>query len=48
MITKSQELGNCFTLFHRSNSHVLRNIAINSGLAQSPVKRGTNYEAVNI
>jgi hypothetical protein len=48
IITTSQELGNCFTLFHRSKTEVLKNIAINSGLAQSPVKRGINNEAVNI
>ncbi len=48
LITTSQDLGNCFTLFHRSKSEVLKNIAIESGLAQSPVKRGKDNESVNI
>ncbi len=48
VITTSQDVGNCFTLFHRSKSEVLRNIAIDSGLSQSPVKRGKHNESVNI
>jgi hypothetical protein len=48
IITTSQELGNFFTLFYRSKTELLKNIAINSGLAQSSVKRGTNNEAVNM
>ncbi len=41
-------MGNRFTLFHRSKSEVLRNIAIDSGLSQSPVKRGKHNVSVNI
>ncbi|XP_054152493.1 uncharacterized protein LOC128951269 [Oppia nitens] len=48
VITTAQDLGNCFTLFHRSRSEVLSDIAIDSGLSQSPVRRGTGDEAVNI
>lgn len=40
-------MGNCFTLFHRSHSDVLSDIAIQSGLSQSPVIRG-NGEAVDL
>lgn len=40
-------MGNCFTLFHRSHSEILSDIAIQSGLSQSPVIRGSG-EAVDL
>ncbi|CAG2104126.1 unnamed protein product, partial [Medioppia subpectinata] len=48
VITTTQDLGNCFTLFHRGRSELLTSIAIESGLSQSPVRRGADNEAVNI
>lgn len=33
-------MGNCFTLFHQDQSNLLNDIAIHSGLSQSPVIRG--------
>ena len=49
VITTAQDLGNCFTLFHRSRSRILDMNAIDSGLSQSPVRRGSGKDdAVNI
>ena len=47
ILQTAQDVGNCFTLFHRSNSRFLKEIAIQSGLSQSPVLRG-HGEAVDL
>ncbi|OTF82393.1 hypothetical protein BLA29_008536, partial [Euroglyphus maynei] len=48
LFTTAQEHGNCFTLFHKSNSTELETIAIESGLSESAVVRGLNNESVDI
>lgn len=48
LFTTAQEHGNCFTLFHKSNSTELEMIAIESGLSESAVVRGLNNESVDI
>lgn len=48
LLTTAQENGNCFTLFHKSTSTELEDIAINSGLSESAVVRGSINESVNI
>ena len=48
LLTTAQENGNCFTLFHKSNENKLSEIAINSGLSESAVVRGSINESVNI
>ncbi|KAH9516068.1 amiloride-sensitive sodium channel [Dermatophagoides farinae] len=40
VIQSAQELGNCFTVFRRSENRTLKEIAIKSGISQSPVIRG--------
>ncbi|XP_054154245.1 acid-sensing ion channel 1C-like [Oppia nitens] len=48
ILTTGQEVGNCWTLFHKSNSSdYLKDMAIQSGLSQSPVIRG-HGEAVDL
>lgn len=48
LLTSAQENGNCFTLFHVSAKNDLDEIAINSGLSESAVVRGSVNESVNI
>lgn len=48
LFTTAQENGNCFTLFHKSENRELETIAINSGLSESAVVRGSVNESVNI
>ncbi|KAH9521784.1 amiloride-sensitive sodium channel [Dermatophagoides farinae] len=48
LFTTAQEHGNCFTLFHKSNSTMLETISIESGLSESAVVRGLNNESVDI
>ncbi|UXI15550.1 hypothetical protein NH340_JMT01493 [Sarcoptes scabiei] len=48
LFTTAQENGNCFTLFHKSNSTELEEIAIESGLSESAVVRGLNNESIDI
>ncbi|XP_027197220.2 uncharacterized protein LOC113791626 [Dermatophagoides pteronyssinus] len=40
IIQSAQELGNCFTVFRWSENRTLKDIAIKSGISQSPVIRG--------
>lgn len=40
VIQSAQELGNCFTIFRRSEDNFLKSIAIKSGFSQSPVLQG--------
>lgn len=40
VIVSAQEVGNCFTIFRRWENITLKNIAIKSGISQSPVIRG--------
>lgn len=47
VIQSVQEVGNCFTLFRHSNNTFLANVAIKSGLSQSPVIQGVE-EALNL
>ena len=47
LIESVQTEGNCFTMFGRSENDFLENIAIKSGLWQSPVIRGTG-DALNL
>ncbi|KAF7487992.1 LIM and senescent cell antigen-like-containing domain protein 1 [Sarcoptes scabiei] len=47
VIQSAQELGNCFTIFRRSENDVLKKIAIKSGISQSPVIRGVE-DALNL
>lgn len=48
IITTSQPIGNCFTLFHRSYKKVSTMAQIASGYSQSPVLKGATNEPVTI
>lgn len=47
IITTSQVVGNCFTLFHRSYKKLASMATVSSGFSQTPVIKGSGNDSVS-